>query len=135
MKTSLQFLSLILLFSVCSTDDKGKVLNITQGTFFLNKELSNDILKFQAEMFDKGNWNNTVWRITSDTIYQEDSRGLSVVFGKDRRKYSFLNDTLYIWNHSRPTNKNKVKQSVDSVEKYIVLRSNEQQLEIIHVKD
>lgn len=108
------------------TDNK-----LVEGTFYLNKKLSNDTLRFQLEKFDKGSWNNTVWRITEDTIFQEDSRGLSYYFGKDRCKYQLKNDTLYIWTNIRNDNVEVAKKTQNNVEKYFVLKSDKKQLELI----
>ena len=132
MTKALQILPVLIFLVGCSTGNKvDTIFKLTEGTFYLNKNLSNDTLRFQLEKFDKGDWNNTVWRITEDTIYQEDSRGLSYLFGKDRRKYTLNNDTIYIWMNTRNENSGADKKRQNSIEKYWVLKSDEQQLELI----
>lgn len=87
-KTLLIFPILIFLVGCLAENKLDKTeIKLAEGTFYLNKKITNDTLKFQLEKFDKGDWTNTVWRITEDSIFQEDSRGLSYIFGKDRCKY------------------------------------------------
>jgi hypothetical protein len=133
MKKALLILPILIFLVGCSAEKKlGMTDNkLVEGTFYLNKKLSNDTLRFQLEKFDKGGWNNKVWRITEDTIFQEDSRGLSYYFGKDRCKYQLKNDTLFIWTNIRNDNVEVAKKTQNNVEKYFVLKSNKKQLELI----
>jgi len=106
-------------------------INLVEGTYYLNFKLSNDTLRFQSEIYDKGNWNNTIWRITEDLIFQEDSRGLSYYFGKDQRKYILSNDTLFIWTNLQNEKVGTKKNEVENPEQYLLLKSDKKQLEII----
>lgn len=129
-----QIIPILLIIIGCSIEDKNdhlKKLKLVEGTFYLNKKKSNDTLRFQIEKFDKGDWNNTIWRITKDSIFETDNRGLSYYLGKDQRKYKLKNDTLFILNNTKNW-KNEMKRSEEnSIEKYLLLISNKKQLEII----
>ncbi|MBN9293391.1 MAG: hypothetical protein J0G96_05375 [Flavobacteriia bacterium] len=131
--------------------------NLVEGTFYLNLASSNgDMLRFKADEKDlKRDWNWKYWRITKDSIFQDDSRGLSYFFGKRGRKYSVKNNTLTLYPVSIPQRNRDIcawcylksgntehnekihigEQRYTEKEQYLVLKSTKDVLEIIDVTD
>ena len=61
-KKALIILQILIFIVGCSAEKKLDMTDnkLVEGTFYLNKKLSNDTLRFQLDKFDKGGWNNTV---------------------------------------------------------------------------
>lgn len=134
MKKPFQILFILLFLNSCSTKEKNDGLiqdYLTNGTYYLKGKLVSDTLIFNTEKIKKGDWNYKIWIITNDTIFQEDCRGLSYLLGEDRRKYKLKNDTLYIWTNSRDKKDKTNNNDQEIIEKYLVLKSDKNKLEII----
>lgn len=133
MKNSIKIIFLALFLLGCTSKESSTKMDksiLYNQTYYLNFKRSNDTMRFQAEKYDLGNWNNTTWTITKDSIFQKDSRGLSFSLGKDRRKYSFKNDTLKIWTKTKKSTSLSDNEQ-ENIEQFLVLKSNEKVLEII----
>ncbi|MCB9223234.1 MAG: hypothetical protein H6582_03570 [Crocinitomicaceae bacterium] len=120
-KNAIIILTLVIAIGCTNDSSYDPTKNVKEVTFYLNNKCSNDTLIFQKEKYDKGNWNNTSWRITKDSIFQEDSHGLSYYLGTDRRKYDLKNDTLCIWT---------TKNGLERTEKFLLVKFNENELEL-----
>lgn len=76
---------------------------LAEGIFHQNYKLSKgDTLHFDVGVPNKRNWNYRMWTITKDSIFQDDSRGISRFLWGGKRKYSFKNDTLTMHAVSAP---------------------------------
>lgn len=133
MKVALNILSILTLLLSCTGENNSdsnvkSQIRLEKGTYYLNYKLSNDTLRFQSEKYDNGGWNNTIWIITKDSIFQEDSRGLSYYLGTDRRNYLLKNDTLSIWTNS-------IRIRHPKIEQYLVIKSNKNYLEIVDLNE
>lgn len=134
MKKALQILLILLFLNSCSTKEKNNKSfqpYLTNGTYYLKGKSSCDTLRFNTEKIKRGDWNYKIWKITNDSIFQEDSRGLSSFLGKDRRKYKLNNDTLYIWNKLENKEGRTNKSELESIDKYLLVISNKKELEVI----
>lgn len=134
MKKALQILPILLLLNSCSTKEKNNESSqvyLPNGTYLLKDKTSGDTLRFNKKKIKKGDWNYKIWEITNDSIFQKDGRGISHFFEKDRRRYILHDDTLYIWTNSKNEKGEANKNQQESIEKYLVLRSDEKQLELI----
>ncbi len=91
MNNALQIVTILIVTVSCSGEQTSVNFEenyLEPGTFYLNYRLSNDTLKFQAKKYDQGNWNNTKWKISMDSIFHSDNRGLAKFIGKDRAAYT-----------------------------------------------
>ena len=136
MKATLKIVPIIVFLIACSTEVKNMNVHrayLTNGTFYLNVKRSNDTLRFQSEIYDKGNWNNTIWEITNDSIFQECRK--SYLDGKDRRKYALSNDTLTIWTNLKEIDKKPRRSGKELIEYYLVLKSAKNELELVDLNN
>lgn len=136
MKKALQILPVLVLLFSCSSkekmDDSAKVY-LTNGIYLLKGKSSGDTLRFINEKVKKGDWNYKTWEITNDSIFQEDSRGLSTFFGEDRRRYKLVKDTLYVWQNLKNEQNEKIKNRKETIKKYLVLKSDKKRIEIVYL--
>lgn len=90
----------LLLFSCKEEQLPTKEFVLPRGTFFLDFKNSNeDTIVFRQEStnFKRRNWHYKSWEITEDSIFQDDSRGLSYFLKTDKRKYVLNQDSLFIF--------------------------------------
>lgn len=136
MKKALQILPILALLFSCSTKEKNDdslQIDLTNGTYLLKGKTSADTLRFINEKVKRGDWNYKTWTITNDSIFQEDSRGLSHFLGEDRRKYILNNDTLLIWKNLKNKTSKMNNNGQEGIEKYLVLKSDKKQLVLINL--
>ncbi|TNE68222.1 hypothetical protein EP331_15910 [bacterium] len=136
MKKALEILPILVLLFSCSTKEKNDnsvQFYLTNGTYLLKGKSSGDTLRFINERVKRGDWNYKTWEITNDSIFQKDSRGLSNFLGEDRRKYKLIKDTLYVWQNLKNEQSEKIKNGQELIKKYIVLKSDKKQLELIYL--
>jgi maltoporin len=128
----------ILSFLIGCKNSKKDIQKLESGVYYLNYKLSGDTLFFQTNNPKNliRNWNKTVWKITEDSIFQDDSRGLSYYFGKDKCSYSLNDNTLTVKYKSNIGEQNKLhNEKVINMDKYIVLKSDKDFLQLIEIAD
>lgn len=135
MKIARNILPIILLIVSCTSNEKvnEEQLVLFEGTYYLN-DFSSDTLLFQSELIQpekkhKSKWRCTVWEVKKDFISQNyDVIGFSYFMGKDRCHYRLKSDTLYLTYETRT-------RGIVYSEKYLVLKSNKDSLELIRLDD
>lgn len=137
MKIVLKVLPLLMLvYSCCNKKetDVNKHTYLPNGTFDLYGNRSGDTLRFNRYKHPKLSWNYKRWKITNDSIFQTDSRGLSYVLGEDCRKYTLKYDTLIIWTNAKNETVSTHENGAQHSKKYVVLQSSKNQLVLIELK-
>ena len=137
LKNTFPLLTLILLLSACLTKTPKKAFNqdhLTYGTYYYRGGRSfSDTVRFNTRKIIRGDWNYTIWKVTKDSIFQEDSHGLSYSLGTDKRKYKLNQDTLYIWTNIKIDKGRIIEYKKTTIEKYLVISSDSTKLELINI--
>lgn len=119
---------LILLFAVLGCNNKKfDQPYLVEGTFYHNGHDRMDTLLFTKKIPERKfrKWNYQTWKVSKDSIYQEDDHGLYRLYGRDKCTYTLMNDTLIVrYFLNSPTKYEN---------KYIVLQSNRNILELVQI--
>jgi hypothetical protein len=128
MKNSILVLVVLIVLLACDhlpTTQKTEV-SIISGIYY-NYSTHSDTLVLQSKgrKTRLARWSEGSWRITKDSVFQKDSRGLSWYLGKDKCRYRLKSDTLILTF--------QLRSMEVAFEKYQVLKSNKDSIELVRL--